>query len=378
MKTQWVSFKATRAAEGDRLDAGAAVLGLGKRREHETQARNRGCRRGSRCRRRCDLRIRRRVVDDADDQRLRRSGRQAEDRRRRGRLQGERDTAQLEHRRADGSDRSDRTAERRGGGPQGATGPQGPAGSSAPNPDAVVATVSVHGQQQGDFSQTPIDVTAISHEIVSPRDPATGLPTGKRQHKPITLTMTWGPSTPRFLSALVNNENLTTFRLSLLRDGQEVARIELMNASVSQFDAARLRRDVPVHLPEDHLDVARPDRPGLGRLGGARLIARRLEVAARLGRAATESEVVLARTGRCGFAVQAQWFGLKASGAPIERRSAAMPETGDPPIRVYKERDMWHVDYGEGVTQAFPSREEAESAADAVAEAEDRPVVVEE
>ena len=55
-----------------------------------------------------------------------------------------------------------------------------------------------------------------------------------------------------------------------------------------------------------------------------------------------------------------------------------MPETGDPPIRVYKERDMWHVDFGEGVTQDFPSREEAESAADAVAEAEDRPVVVEE
>ena len=55
-----------------------------------------------------------------------------------------------------------------------------------------------------------------------------------------------------------------------------------------------------------------------------------------------------------------------------------MPENGDPPIRVYKEREMWHVDYGDGVTEAFPSREEAESAADAVSEAEDRPVVVEE
>ena len=55
-----------------------------------------------------------------------------------------------------------------------------------------------------------------------------------------------------------------------------------------------------------------------------------------------------------------------------------MPETGDPPIRVYKERDLWHVDYGEGLTEGFPSREEAESAADAVSEAEDRPVVVEE
>jgi hypothetical protein len=40
-----------------------------------------------------------------------------------------------------------------------------------------------------------------------------------------------------------------------------------------------------------------------------------------------------------------------------------MPETGQPPIRVYREHDMWHVDYDEGVTQTFASREETESAA---------------
>jgi type VI secretion system secreted protein Hcp len=31
-------------------------------------------------------------------------------------------------------------------------------------------------------------VKAGSHEIVSPRDPASGLPTGKRMHKPFTTT----------------------------------------------------------------------------------------------------------------------------------------------------------------------------------------------
>jgi hypothetical protein len=54
-----------------------------------------------------------------------------------------------------------------------------------------------------------------------------------------------------------------------------------------------------------------------------------------------------------------------------------MPESGLP-IRVYQERDVWHVDYGDGVTQDHDSREEAESAADAVAQAEERTVVVEE
>jgi hypothetical protein len=33
-----------------------------------------------------------------------------------------------------------------------------------------------------------------------------------------------------------------------------------------------------------------------------------------------------------------------------------MPESGLP-IRVYKEHDMWHVDYGEGETEDHTSRE---------------------
>jgi hypothetical protein len=40
--------------------------------------------------------------------------------------------------------------------------------------------------------------------------------------------------------------------------------------------------------------------------------------------------------------------------------------------------DMWHVDYGEGETEDHTSREEAEAVADAVAQAEERTVVVEE
>ena len=53
-----------------------------------------------------------------------------------------------------------------------------------------------------------------------------------------------------------------------------------------------------------------------------------------------------------------------------------MPESGLP-IRVW-DHDLWYVDYGEGVTEDHASQEEAESAADAVAQAEERTVVVEE
>jgi hypothetical protein len=54
-----------------------------------------------------------------------------------------------------------------------------------------------------------------------------------------------------------------------------------------------------------------------------------------------------------------------------------MPESGLP-IRVYREGDIWHVDYGEGVIEDHLGRQDAEAAADAVAQAEERTVVVEE
>ena len=75
----------------------------------------------------------------------------------------------------------------------------------------------------------------MSHEIVSPRDAASGLPTGKRQHKPISITKEWGASTPLLLNALVNNENLTRVLIGLLRNGQQVATIKLTNANVSRY-----------------------------------------------------------------------------------------------------------------------------------------------
>src|SRR6266516_6198319 len=65
------------------------------------------------------------------------------------------------------------------------------------------------------------------------------------------------------------------------------------------------------------------------------------------------------------------------SSGEAHKRGAHMPESGLP-IRVYKEHDLWHVDYGEGETEDHTSREEAEAAADAVAQAEERTVVVEE
>jgi len=59
-------------------------------------------------------------------------------------------------------------------------------------------------------------VDSLSHEISSPRDVATGMPSGKRQHKPLVLTVRVDKSWPLLYNALVTNENLTQVELRVL------------------------------------------------------------------------------------------------------------------------------------------------------------------
>ncbi len=77
----------------------------------------------------------------------------------------------------------------------------------------MLATGEQQGQIKGGVTQAgkvdQMQVVQSSHEIVSPRDAASGLPTGKRQHKPFTITKPVDKATPLLLKAMVTNETLT-------------------------------------------------------------------------------------------------------------------------------------------------------------------------
>jgi type VI secretion system secreted protein Hcp len=116
-------------------------------------------------------------------------------------------------------------------GPPGAQGPPGPAGSA--DPRALDGTITITGQHSGDFGPG-LKITGFSHEVVSPRDPATGLATGRRQHKPFTITKELDASSPLLLNSLYTNETLTSVLIGLLRpSGQTMATVKLTNAQVS-------------------------------------------------------------------------------------------------------------------------------------------------
>ena len=86
---------------------------------------------------------------------------------------------------------------------------------------ALNAYLKLKGQIQGDIKgsvrqkgrEGKILVIAAEHQIVSPRDPASGLATGRRQHMPFMVTKEIDASSPLLYSMLVKNENITEFEL---------------------------------------------------------------------------------------------------------------------------------------------------------------------
>ncbi len=74
----------------------------------------------------------------------------------------------------------------------------------------------VSGDSQGDIDGDSTDAgreglivcVSYQHSVISPRDAASGLPTGKRQHKPFVLTKLIDKASPLLFQAFTTNENL--------------------------------------------------------------------------------------------------------------------------------------------------------------------------
>ena len=86
---------------------------------------------------------------------------------------------------------------------------------------ALTAYLKLKGQKQGDIKgsvtqkgrEGRIAVVAARHGVLSPRDAASGLPTGRRQHRAFMLTKTLDASSPLLYALLINNENIAEWEL---------------------------------------------------------------------------------------------------------------------------------------------------------------------
>ena len=115
---------------------------------------------------------------------------------------------------------------------------------------AFNAYLTVTGQKQGEIHgavnlaglENTILVHSFSHQIVSPRDPASGLATGKRQHQALLILKEIDKSSPRLRNAFVSNETLVDWALQFrgTADGAAAGEkqdfiIRLTNASISSM-----------------------------------------------------------------------------------------------------------------------------------------------
>ncbi len=97
------------------------------------------------------------------------------------------------------------------------------------------------GKIEGDCTQKgrekTILVYAVSHQIEIPRDKLTGLPTGQRIHKPLTVTKHTDPATPLLYQACASGEQMKKWQLDYYHindKGQEELyyQVQLENAIV--------------------------------------------------------------------------------------------------------------------------------------------------
>jgi len=146
-------------------------------------------------------------------------------------------------------------------GQAGATGPAGPAGQAAdlaggPTGFGVPATLTCTGAKQGKLVGDQPDgttlVTAVTFQATSPRDPASGLATGKRVYKPVVVTVPVDRSSPLYLAALSTAENLTKCVLTFNQAGDGGSgyyTLTLTNASVADVTFSKGDTRLPASGP---------------------------------------------------------------------------------------------------------------------------------
>lgn len=125
---------------------------------------------------------------------------------------------------------------------------------------ALNAYLRLTGQNQGEIKgsvtqagrEDSIMVIGTSHEIVSPRDAASGLPSGKRQHRPFTITKEVDKSTPLLFNALTSNEKMT-FELRYWQPSNTGAEVQfytirLINATICGIRQEMLNNKYPENM----------------------------------------------------------------------------------------------------------------------------------
>lgn len=113
---------------------------------------------------------------------------------------------------------------------------------------ALNAFLAIKGKLQGDIKgsstlkgrEGKIIVIAANHEVSSPKDATTGLPSGKHTHRPFVITKEVDRSSPMLYNMLIKNEVAITWILQFYQANpqgleKQYYTVQLTNATITDI-----------------------------------------------------------------------------------------------------------------------------------------------
>jgi type VI secretion system secreted protein Hcp len=85
------------------------------------------------------------------------------------------------------------------------------------NITAGANTMDSMGNRYQEGHEDEFTVQAFKHEIIIPRDPQSGQPSGQRVHQPVVMTKIFDKSSPLLYAALASGERLTKVEIKWFR-----------------------------------------------------------------------------------------------------------------------------------------------------------------
>jgi len=100
--------------------------------------------------------------------------------------------------------------------------------------------------------ENSILVQAVDHDIEIPRDPQTGLPTGKRIHHPLKITKSYDKSSPKIYQALCSGERMSDVTFKFFRISPQGMEEHYFTIKLKDAIIVDVRNWVPVCLDPAH------------------------------------------------------------------------------------------------------------------------------
>lgn len=112
---------------------------------------------------------------------------------------------------------------------------------------AFIKLGDIKGESTDDGHKDWINLLSFGHGILEERDAASGLPTGKRQHKPLSAIKPIDKASPLLMEACVNGQAIPMARMEFVRTaGQDrYYQVILKNVYVTSYDTSNNPGEVP-------------------------------------------------------------------------------------------------------------------------------------